>query len=167
MRSVLFLLIAFCLLPGTACMPSESSPAIADLVAACMAVWNGADDAALDTLVAPDFVRTGDALSESAEGVPALRSLVRKMRIDMPDLEVSVVDAVHAGDRAVVHWRISGTDSGPGDFPPTNRRAEAIGLTLYRMRDGRLSDEVTLVDGISLMHQLGFTLSPPAPGPGG
>jgi predicted ester cyclase len=128
-----------------------------------LAVWNGADDAALDSLLDPDFRRVGDPLSESADGVPAVRALVRKMRIDMPDLQVEVLDGIYTPERAAIRWRLSGTDSGPGDFPPTGRHAVAFGLSLMRFRDGRIIEEVTVLDGVSLLTQLGFAITPPSP----
>jgi len=106
--------------------------------------------------------RVGDPLSESAEGLPAVRALVRKMRVDMPDLQVDVEDAIYTPDRAAIRWKLSGTDSGPGDFPPTGRHAVASGLSLMRFDGGRLVEEVTVLDGLTLLTQLGFTIAPPS-----
>lgn len=143
----------------------ETRSDAANVVAAYIAVWNGADDTALDTLLSPDFHRTGDPLSESAEGPQAVRGLVRKMRLDMPDLEVTILDAIYTADRAALHWQLSGTDSGPGDFPPTDRAARVYGLALFRLKEGRLVEEVMIMDGVSLLGQLGFTITPPARAP--
>ena len=150
------------LFTGASCV-NDRTRANQDTVEAFIAVWNGADDSALDTLLAPDFRRVGDPLSESAEGIAATRALVRKMRVDMPDLRVEVLDAIYTPDRAAIRWRLSGTDSGPGDFPPTGRHVVATGLSLMRFDDGRLGEEVSVLDGIRLLTQLGFTLVPPAP----
>lgn len=144
-------------------MSSPSTQTNEDAASAYLAVWNGADDAALDTVLDPGFRRVGDPLSESAEGVAAVKALVRKMRIDMPDLQVEVLDGIYTPDRAAIRWRLSGTDSGPGDFPPTGRHAVAHGLSLMRFRDGRLIEEVTVLDGVSLLTQLGFAITPPSP----
>lgn len=144
-------------------MTPRDTPPVEDVVSAYIAVWNGADDAALDTLLAPNVHRVGDPLSESADGVAAVRALVRKMRIDMPDLHVEVLDAIYTPDRAAIRWRLSGTDSGPGDFPPTGRFAVTSGLSLMRFDAGRLTDEVTVLDGVTLLTQLGFSIAPPSP----
>jgi len=167
MRLTRILLTALLLSPGGSCMKAPRSRSTEDIVREYIAVWNGSGDDALDTLLDPAFQRTGDALSESANGVDALRALLRKMRLDMPDLNVTVLDAVYAGDRAAVHWELSGTDSGPGDFPPTHRRTRAFGLSLYAVRDGRIANEVVVLDGLSFMLQLGFTIAPPGAAPGG
>lgn len=140
-------------------LPSPSEPAT--LVHALIAVANGADDSRLDELLTPDFERVGDPLSESATGVDAMRALVRKMRVDMPDLQITVTGEVYSGDRAAIRWRLSGTDSGPGDYPPTGRRAIASGMSFFDVRDGRLAREWTIVDGVSLLSQLGFRIEPP------
>lgn len=52
-----------------------------------------------------------------------------------------------------------------GDYPPTNRRADVFGISLLRVREGRLAEEVIAVDGLSLLLQLGFTVAPPAAPP--
>jgi predicted ester cyclase len=132
-----------------------------DLVASYLAVWNGADPKKLDRILAPDFRRIADPMSESAQGVDGATALVHKMRLDMPDLTTVVIDAFYDGERAVVRWRLSGTDSGPGDWPPTGKRCDATGFSLFRERDGRLFEEITIADAVTLLAQLGWTLMPP------
>ncbi|HXI21279.1 MAG TPA: ester cyclase [Gemmatimonadales bacterium] len=139
----------------------SANPTPAGLVRALMSVANGADDALLAEILAADFTRHGDPLSESATGVDAARSLVRKMRRDMPDLEVTLLDELSAAERIAIRWRLSGTDSGPGDYPPTGRHATADGMSFFEVRDGRIAREWTIVDGITLLTRLGFRILPP------
>ena len=132
-----------------------------DLVRTLVSVVNGADDSLLATVLAPDFQRVADPLSESTSGIEGMRALVRKMRRDMPDLEVTVVDELIADDRIAIRWRLSGTDSGPGDFPPTGRHAVAAGMSFFEFRTGRIAREWTIMDGVALLAQLGFRIEPP------
>jgi predicted ester cyclase len=138
----------------------ESS--IEALIAAYHAVWNGANPEELGAILHAGFCRIADPLSESATGVAATKALVRKMRLDMPDLNTVIIDSLYLGDRAATRWRLSGTDSGPGDWPPTGRRCETTGLSLYRSNQGRLVEEITVTDAITLLTQLGFSFGGPA-----
>lgn len=132
-----------------------------DPIRTLVSVVNGADDSLLATVLAPDFQRVADPLSESASGIEGMRALVQKMRRDMPDLEVTVVDELIADDRIAIRWSLSGTDSGPGDFPPTGRHAVATGMSFFEIRTGRIAREWTILDGVALLSQLGFRIEPP------
>jgi SnoaL-like polyketide cyclase len=149
---------------GVACAgvrPKSGDPSVNHLIDIYVSVFNGAEDVLLNDILDPHFQRHGDPLSESAIGVPAIKALVRKMRLDMPDLTVELVNALYAKNGAAIQWRMSGTDSGPGDHSPTGRHAEATGMSFFAARDGKLVSEFTIVDGISLLSQLGFRIEPP------
>lgn len=142
-------------------MPAKATPSPSELVRTLVSVVNGAPDSLLDDVLAPDYERAADPLSESASGIAAMRALVKKMRLDMPDLEVTIVDEVYAGDHGAIRWRLSGTDSGPGDYPPTDKHAVASGMSFFDFRGGRIAREWTIVDGVSLLTQLGFRIEAP------
>ncbi len=145
------------------CAKAEPRGSVAsDLIRVYVGVANGADPSLLNEVLAPSFERRGDPLSESATGIDGARELIQKMRLDMPDLHVELVEELYDGNRAAIRWRMTGTDSGPGDFPPTGRHVEAIGMSFFEVRDGKLDVEWTIVDGVSLLTQLGFRIDPPS-----
>ena len=79
---------------------------------------------------------------------------------DFPDCEVEVLDVVAEGDRAVVRFSETGTHDGPFmGIAPTGRRVCNYGIAIYRARDGRLVEEWSVGDRLSLLGQLGAVVS--------
>lgn len=132
-----------------------------ELVSAYVDAWNGENTAVLDDVLAPGFVRHVPAESGPARGADGLREVIAAARLDVPDLRI-VVDAVLPGeDQIVFRWVSEGIDSGPGDFPPTNRRFSMPGITWLRLEGGRIAEEWTASDQLDVLLQLGFRVTPP------
>lgn len=54
-----------------------------------------------------------------------------------------------------VRWEMAGTHDGPGLYgPPTGRPVYILGVTHWRVRDGRIVEEVTVFDEIALLRQI-------------
>ena len=104
-----------------------------DLVGRYVGVWNGDSLSVLDSLLTPDYVRHTSVTSGPAHSPEELRKVITHMRVDMPDLTIHVDDIVVSGSTVVFRWTSEGTDSGPGDFPPTNKRFKTTGLTWLRL----------------------------------
>ena len=138
-----FCLVSLICYAEAACMPTHPAPPAHELIHVLVSIVNGANDSLLADVLAPNYERTADPLSESARGIEGMRVLVRKMRLDMPDLHVTVTDEITHGDRAAIRWELSGTDSGPGDYPPTGRHATAVGMSFFWIKNGRLEREWT------------------------
>jgi steroid delta-isomerase-like uncharacterized protein len=143
-------------------MTKQDPSGYRDVIRAYIDVWNDGQTGRLDALLAADFVRVGDPMSESVAGREALCRLIDKMRLDMPNLTVVLEDLIMEGDRAATRWRLTGTDTGPGDFPPTGRPISVHGLSFFAFADGVLTHEWTVADSLSALQQLGFSLTPPA-----
>ena len=73
-----------------------------------------------------------------------------------PDLRVTVVESVSDGDRAALRCRVTGTHTGGQlGFPPTNRPVDFEGVTIVRVRDGRLAEGWNCFDFLTMYQQLG------------
>ncbi len=82
-----------------------------------------------------------------------------------PDLNITVDKQVAEQDLVAVRWTARGTNTGAGNgIPATGRAVQINGTTLFRMADGRIAEEWTCADSLSLMKQLGM-LAPPAATP--
>ena len=81
----------------------------------------------------------------------------RVLREAFPDLKVWVDRTVAEGDLVAVHWRSSGTNSvKAGPFPGTGKTGSIEGMTFFRFQDGRIVEEWTTYDNLSMMQQLGM-----------
>jgi len=61
------------------------------------------------------------------------------------------------GDMVVVRWTASGTNTAAGNgLPATGKSARVTGITIFRVKDGLLSEEWGLIDMWGLLKQLGL-----------
>ncbi len=74
-----------------------------------------------------------------------------------PDVYFDIKTAVSDGDTVGITWIMTGTNTGNiGNFPATNRKIEASGMTLYHFRDGKICGHTQVYDRTTIMKQLGF-----------
>ncbi len=104
--------------------------------------------------VAHGFGRDYSLAEDNASG--------QQIRTAFPDLKVSVLRTVEEGDHVAVHWQSEGTNSvKSGPFPGTGRRLVVDGMTFFRFSGGRIAEEWTTYDNLSIMKQLEAAPSQP------
>ncbi|MGA7292914.1 MAG: ester cyclase [Terriglobales bacterium] len=86
----------------------------------------------------------------------------REERKAMPDLQFAVNHMVAEGDLVVVHWTAWGTNTQPGmGLPATGKPIRISGMTLFRFKAGKISEEWNAWNVLSVLKQAG--LFPPKP----
>jgi hypothetical protein len=69
-----------------------------------------------------------------------------------PDLQVLLDDVVLEGDRAVYHWTLIGTNTGPGG---TGHRVRISGFEVWRIgEDSLIAESQGHFDSADYQHQL-------------
>jgi steroid delta-isomerase-like uncharacterized protein len=103
---------------------------------------------------APDFVaHAGDHDAPLAEDIAA----AQEERKALPDMRVKVNEIVADRDLVAVYWTASGTNSHEGmGFPATGKKITIPGMTLFRFRAGKISEEWSVFDMLSIMRQAGL-----------
>jgi predicted ester cyclase len=117
-----------------------------------------------DQLVAPDarihFYVPGTPDPLDREGH---KQLVAMFRAAMPDIRSTVEDIAAEGDRVVVRWSGSGTQTGElMGIPPRGVHVMATGIFIFRIVDGRIVEFWENLDMLGVLQQLGAL---PAPAP--
>ena len=102
---------------------------------------------------APDFVAHGTEHDYTlAEDMAA----AREERTALPDMQIAVNHVV-AGDLVAVHWTASGTNTQPGmGFPATGKHIQISGMTIFRFKAGKISEEWSAWDMLSVLRQMGL-----------
>jgi steroid delta-isomerase-like uncharacterized protein len=119
-------------------------------------LWNGADPRGANELYADDCMYRSTAMTEPLKGRSALMDYIGRIRKAFPDLRLTVEEMLAEGDKAAVRWTWTGTHKGEwGGVAPTNRKVNQTGLSMMRMRAGKIVDEFVAADRYSVMHQLG------------
>lgn len=107
-----------------------------------------------DEIYAPSFRNHGRTQDI---GLKEDQEAARGWRQAMPDLHMTVEMMVAEKDLVTVLWSGEGTNTGTGNgFPATGKRIYARGITIWRVVDGRLAEEWTAFDQLSLLQQAGL-----------
>ena len=126
-----------------------------------VSVWNGSDPAVLDSILTPGYVRHVTKGSGPVNNPDELKNVIAALRLDVPDLNIKVNEILIRENQVVFRWTSEGTDSGTGDFPPTNKRFTSSGITWLRIEGDRIAEEWSASDQLDVMLQLGFGIKLP------
>ena len=142
--------------------PSATEAMIA-LAERARTIWNEGDLDLIDDLVDPGYVRHVVDISEDIVGSAGFGEAVVAFRTQFPDFNVKFDEVIVAGDRIVLRWTVTGTDTGAvGELPPTGMPIQILGASVIHVIDGRFAEEWMYYNEGAMMQQLGFTLAPPA-----
>ena len=107
-----------------------------------------------EQLYAKDFVNHGihrDATLE--EDQAALKGWHQAFS----DIVISPEKLIAEGDLVTIYWIARGTNTGAGNgLPATGKKVELAGITIWRILDGKIKEEWSAFDQLSMMQQLGL-----------
>ena len=86
--------------------------------------------------------------SSEYHGLEGVRASTELYRALFPDLVFEVVAQVAENDQVASRWLLTGTNRG--------RRVSVWGITLSRLRDGRIVEDWTGFDSLDLIRKLGL-----------
>ncbi len=118
----------------------------------------------VDELAAPDMLLQY-SLHEPRRGREDIKAFMTDFRKAFPDLNFwGTADLIAEGDYVVGRWEGGGTHTGPafrdflaGSLPAnTGRTMRFTGMTVLKLKDGRILEEVGLDDGVTALRQLGL-----------
>ena len=111
---------------------------------------------AIEEIYAPDLV--WHEPDQDLHGYEEARQFVTTYKTAVPDLNVTVEDAIAEGDKAVTRWTVRGTHQGETEEfgPPTGRQIELKGITIHRIEDSKIVEEWEIFDTMSMLKQLGL-----------
>lgn len=125
--------------------------------------WNKKNTAYLADKLTDNFVRTVNGIAvanNKTEMAPAMDVFFK----GFPDLNLLLTNITANGMRSYTNWTLTGTNTGVfGEAPPTGKKVTVSGISVGTWDDnGKLSKEEVYFNELSMMQQLGYTLSPPA-----
>jgi steroid delta-isomerase-like uncharacterized protein len=103
---------------------------------------------------AKDFVAHAGAREATLEEDIAAAKEERKA---LPDMRVRVNQILAEHDLVAVYWTASGTNTQAGmGFPATGKKIAIDGMTIFRFKAGKISEEWSVWDMLSVMRQAGL-----------
>jgi predicted ester cyclase len=120
--------------------------------------------AIIDELAAPD-IRFEYSLHAPCRGRDQVREFATRFRAAFPDLNFwGTADLIGEGDYVVGQWEGGGTHTGDAfdDMPvgalpaSTGKTMRFTGITVLRVENGLITEELGLDDGVTVLRQLGL-----------
>lgn len=122
-------------------------------------IWNQGALPVSDEVFAPDYI--GHLPLMDVNGPDEFKQLVSTYRNAYPDVHVSVEDVFATGDRVAVRWVSRGTHLGDiMGIPASGNKIEIMGLSLFRIANGRVAEEWEGFDTLKMMQQIGAIPAP-------
>jgi len=73
------------------------------------------------------------------------------------DIAIMPEKLIAEGDLVTIYWIARGTNTGTGNgLPATGKKAELAGITIWRIVAGKIKEEWSAFDQLSMMQQLGL-----------
>ena len=110
----------------------------------------------LDEFYPPDVV--WHMPEQDLRGIEEAKQFVSTFLEAFPDASFSVEDLIAEGGKVVSRFTARGTHQGETEEfgPPTGRQFEQEGITIHRIEDGKIVEEWSQYDNLSILQQLGL-----------
>jgi steroid delta-isomerase-like uncharacterized protein len=133
-------------------------------------VWNEGKTESIHELLAPDAIAIGQ-LEDRKElrGAAGFVSFVSNLRATFPNIKIKVEDVFGADDRVVLRWSATMTmtmtttmthTGNQQGTPAAAKAVEVTGITIARLRDGKIVEGWDSWDQLGMMKQIGAYVSP-------
>ncbi len=107
-----------------------------------------------EQLYARDFINHGIHSNSSLEEDQAA---LKGWHAAFPDVVIVPEKLIAEEDLVTIYWIARGTNTGTGNgLPATGKKAELAGITIWRIVDGKIKEEWSAFDQLSMMQQLGL-----------
>ena len=98
---------------------------------------------------------------ENIVGIDKFKAYYQNFITGFSEVQFTIVDVFGQGDKIVKHWNFKGKHT--GDFfgiPATGKTLNIDGVTLVKMKNGKIAQEQDFMDNVVFMQQLGLTSNP-------
>ncbi len=94
---------------------------------------------------------------DNVVGIEGFKAYYQNYLTGFSNVEFTIVDVFGQGDKIVKHWNFKGTHSGEFfGIPATGKDVNIDGVTLVKMKDGKIAQEQDFMDNYVFMMQLGL-----------
>jgi steroid delta-isomerase-like uncharacterized protein len=109
----------------------------------------------IEELVAPTCVNHDPATGDT-KGPEGTRELIEGYRSAFPDLKITIEEQIAEGDLVASRWTGTGTHKGELlGIAATGKETTVTGITIEKVKDGKIVESWTNWDTLGLMRQLG------------
>lgn len=156
----------FALVLSLGCQPQNANTAAKSragaMVDKVMKMWNEGNMELAGEIYNDDVIRHDFALNQDFTGLEEQKKYIEQNRAAFPDLKLAVKEIVVEGDTLAFMWSFTGTNTGDMEnMPATGKAVSFTGLSLAHLANGKVSEIWDFYNQLSILQQLGFTVTPP------
>lgn len=119
-------------------------------------VWANRNLAAVDELVARDYVGHDPARPGPINGPEGYKESVGVYLSAFPDATITIDDQIAEGDQVLTRWTGRGTHKAElMGIAPTGKQVTVSGLTVSRIANGKVAETWELFDALGMLVQIG------------
>jgi len=124
--------------------------------------WNKQDTTCISRISTEKFTRNLNGI-RVAGTKKEMQAHMSVFLTGFPDLHLTMEKFYVKGNTVFMHWSSSGTNTGVfGEIAATGKKVQIRGLSqIYFDDQGKIYEEEVIYNELSLLQQLGYTLSPP------
>lgn len=123
--------------------------------------WNTGQFDGINDLLCEDFELRMTPQFESEKGIDTFMESITNWRKAYPDFHITIDELIFSNEAVAGRWTIKATNTGSGSHPPTGKRIEVSGISIFHFVDGKIKDEWIASNNYYWLKQLGFTLVAP------
>lgn len=119
-------------------------------------LWNRGRFEAIDEMADATAVGRGQMLHDAPIDLKQFREFAHHLRSAFPDFHVTIEDTIADEDRVVLRWRANMTHTGQFlHYLPTGKKVAVSGITIFRIRDGKIVAGWDNWDQLGMLEQIG------------
>jgi steroid delta-isomerase-like uncharacterized protein len=121
-------------------------------------LWNQGREETIDKLLAADAIVHGlpEPEGKPMKGPAGFKPLFRQFKGAFPDMKIVIDKIVREGDSVACHCAVTGTHTGPGLGAASNQPVQFTGITIVRVKDGKLVEGWNAFDFLGCFQQIGL-----------
>jgi len=124
-------------------------------------LYGKGDFEAFKELYAPEFVYYSPSATPKPVSIEEAIEFGKIILKAFPDSSWTIEELFAAGDIVITRWIYKGTHEGEFmGIPPTGNKVEFGGITIARIKDGKIVESREDYDSLGFMQQLGMELKP-------
>jgi len=113
----------------------------------------------IDKINETNFVKNITLITapENVVGIQGFKDYYQNYLTGFSDVTFTIVDVFGQGDKIVKHWNFKGTHTGEFfGIPASGKKVDIDGVTLVKMKGGKIAQEQDFLDNLSFYQQLGL-----------
>jgi steroid delta-isomerase-like uncharacterized protein len=128
--------------------------------------WNKGRMETVDEVISAGCRFHDPVFPSFTSGAENFKEHIRTTRTAFPDLKFTIEDTIAERNEVVLHWTARGTHRGPFlGMPATEKHANVSGTTICRIEKGKIMEQWTDWNLLTLLEQLGLAASVSNPQP--